>query len=64
MIDFHTHILPNVDDGSRSVEETFNLLKEAGLELNLNESVLNTKEFNIANVSSSIQSNLNRATSG
>ncbi len=29
MIDFHTHILPNVDDGSRNVEETFNLLKEA-----------------------------------
>lgn len=29
MIDFHTHILPNVDDGSKSVEETFELLKEA-----------------------------------
>lgn len=29
MIDFHTHIIPNIDDGSRSVEETFNLLKEA-----------------------------------
>lgn len=29
MIDFHTHILPNVDDGSKSVEETFTLLKEA-----------------------------------
>ena len=29
MIDFHTHILPNVDDGSKSVEETFSLLKEA-----------------------------------
>ena len=29
MIDFHTHILPNVDDGSESVEETFNLIKEA-----------------------------------
>ena len=29
MIDFHTHILPNIDDGSRSVEETFNLIKEA-----------------------------------
>lgn len=29
MIDFHTHILPNIDDGSRNVEETFNLLKEA-----------------------------------
>ncbi len=28
-----------------------NLLKEAGLELNLNESVLNTKEFNIAKTS-------------
>ena len=29
MIDFHSHIIPNVDDGSKSVEETFNILKEA-----------------------------------
>ena len=29
MIDFHTHILPNIDDGSRSIDETFNLTKEA-----------------------------------
>lgn len=29
MIDMHTHILPNVDDGSKSIEETFNLIKEA-----------------------------------
>ena len=29
MIDFHSHILPNIDDGSRSVEETINLIKEA-----------------------------------
>ena len=29
MIDFHTHIIPNIDDGSKSVEETFNLLNEA-----------------------------------
>ena len=29
MIDFHTHILPNIDDGSKSIEETFNLIKEA-----------------------------------
>lgn len=29
MIDFHSHILPSVDDGSKSVEETFELLKEA-----------------------------------
>ena len=29
MIDIHSHILPNIDDGSRSVEETFNLIKEA-----------------------------------
>ena len=29
MIDFHTHILPNIDDGSESVEEAFNLIKEA-----------------------------------
>ena len=29
MIDFHTHIIPNIDDGSRSVEETFNIIAEA-----------------------------------
>ena len=29
MIDFHSHIIPNIDDGARSVEETFNLLQEA-----------------------------------
>ena len=29
MIDFHTHILPNIDDGATSIEETFNLIKEA-----------------------------------
>lgn len=29
MIDIHSHIIPNVDDGARSVEETFNILKKA-----------------------------------
>lgn len=29
MIDFHSHILPNIDDGSKSYEETKNLLIEA-----------------------------------
>ena len=29
MIDFHTHIIPNIDDGSRNVNETFNLINEA-----------------------------------
>lgn len=29
MIDFHTHIIPNIDDGARSIEETFNLIQEA-----------------------------------
>lgn len=29
MIDFHTHILPGIDDGSRNIEETLELLKEA-----------------------------------
>lgn len=29
MIDFHSHILPNVDDGSTSMEETIKLLEEA-----------------------------------
>ena len=28
MIDFHSHILPNIDDGSISMEETLNLMKE------------------------------------
>lgn len=27
MIDFHTHILPEIDDGSRSVEESLRMLK-------------------------------------
>lgn len=29
MIDFHSHIIPSIDDGSESVEETFKMLKEA-----------------------------------
>lgn len=29
MIDFHSHILPNIDDGSRSLNETIHILKEA-----------------------------------
>ena len=29
MIDFHSHILPNIDDGSISMEETLNLMQEA-----------------------------------
>ena len=29
MIDIHTHIIPSIDDGAGSVEETFNLIKEA-----------------------------------
>ena len=29
MIDIHTHIIPGIDDGSKSVEETFKLIKEA-----------------------------------
>ena len=31
MIDFHSHILPNVDDGSRDSDESINMLKEAKL---------------------------------
>ena len=27
MIDFHTHILPNVDDGSKSVDESLMMLR-------------------------------------
>ena len=29
MIDFHNHIIPNLDDGSKSVEMSLNMLKEA-----------------------------------
>lgn len=29
MIDMHSHIIPTIDDGSRSVQETFNMIKEA-----------------------------------
>jgi len=29
MIDFHTHIIPNIDDGSRNIEEAFALIQEA-----------------------------------
>lgn len=29
MIDFHTHILPGIDDGSKNIEETFGLIQEA-----------------------------------
>lgn len=29
MIDFHTHILPNVDDGSKSIDDTYKMLEEA-----------------------------------
>ena len=29
MIDIHSHILPNIDDGSISIDETFNMIKEA-----------------------------------
>lgn len=29
MIDIHTHLIPAIDDGSKSVEETLNLIKEA-----------------------------------
>lgn len=29
MIDFHSHIIPAIDDGSRSIDETFSILEEA-----------------------------------
>ena len=29
MVDFHSHIIPEIDDGSRSIEETMLLLEEA-----------------------------------
>ena len=29
MIDFHSHILPEIDDGSKSYEESLKMLEEA-----------------------------------
>lgn len=29
MIDFHSHILPGIDDGSRDIEETYEMIQEA-----------------------------------
>lgn len=29
MLDIHTHIIPNIDDGAKSVEDAFEILKEA-----------------------------------
>ena len=29
MIDFHNHIIPNLDDGSKSIDMSINMLKEA-----------------------------------
>ena len=29
MIDMHSHILPNIDDGSQSIEESVSMLREA-----------------------------------
>lgn len=29
MIDIHTHIIPNVDDGARNPDETFSIIDEA-----------------------------------
>lgn len=29
MIDMHSHVLPNIDDGAKSIDETFHLIEEA-----------------------------------
>ena len=29
MIDMHTHLLPEIDDGSQSIQDTFDMLDEA-----------------------------------
>ena len=35
MIDFHTHILPGIDDGAKSIEETIELLIEGDVILDV-----------------------------
>ena len=32
MIDIHSHIIPKIDDGSKSIEESLNMIKEASKE--------------------------------
>ena len=39
MIDFHTHIIPNIDDGAINIDETISLIKEAK-EAGFNEIIL------------------------
>ena len=29
MIDLHSHILPNIDDGARNIDETMTMIREA-----------------------------------
>ena len=52
MIDIHSHIIPNMDDGSNSVEETFNML-HTGMEVyvsdQIKELLLNSKILGLAN---------------
>ena len=43
MIDMHSHILPNIDDGAKSIEETFQLIKEAK-EVGFNE-IISTSHY-------------------
>ena len=54
MIDFHTHILPAIDDGSASVEESIEMLKKLVSVLIVSYSFL--KEFRILYFSSVISS--------
>ena len=58
MIDVHSHIIPNVDDGSSSVNETFKMIEEAR-KIGFTDIILtshkSTKKDNLAKVKKDIE---------
>ena len=47
MIDFHTHILPNIDDGARNIEETIELIKKRSRRYAKRQYTWNRHQFNL-----------------